>query len=131
VKEILIQSDIDGRRSRWIAKIIEFDLEIKPTKLIKGQGLSRLLAKSNCKSLGVRFINKCSENQQAKPYDTNAQAYPPLAGCPWYKDVIYFIQYLHPPNGMQRNRARYLKLKPIKYCLIGKNLYWKDPLGYF
>jgi len=36
VKDILIQPDIDGRRGKWIAKILEFDLEIKPTKLIKG-----------------------------------------------------------------------------------------------
>jgi hypothetical protein len=36
VKNILIQPDIDGRRGKWIAKILEFDLEIKPTKLVKG-----------------------------------------------------------------------------------------------
>jgi hypothetical protein len=65
VKDILIQNDIDGKRSKWIAKILEFDLEIKPTKLVKGKGLIKLLAKSNCKSLGVNFINGCSENQQA------------------------------------------------------------------
>jgi hypothetical protein len=44
VKDILIQPDIDGRRGKWIAKILEFDLEIKPTKLIKGKGLAKLLA---------------------------------------------------------------------------------------
>jgi hypothetical protein len=62
VKEILIQPDIDGRRSRWITKILEFDLEIKPTKLIKGQGLARLLAKPNREALGVSFIGENSEN---------------------------------------------------------------------
>jgi hypothetical protein len=36
VKEILIHLDIDGKRSKWIAKILEFDLEMKPTKLVKG-----------------------------------------------------------------------------------------------
>jgi hypothetical protein len=60
MKEILSQLDIDGRRSRWIAKILEFDLEIKPTKLIKGIVLARLLAESNFKALGLRFINECS-----------------------------------------------------------------------
>jgi len=59
VKDILIQPDIDGR-SKWIAKILEFDLEIRPTKLIKGQGLAKLLAKANCQALGISFINKCS-----------------------------------------------------------------------
>jgi hypothetical protein len=62
VKDILIQPDIDGRRGKWIAKILEFDLEINPTKLVKGQGLAKLLAKSNCKALGVSFINACLGN---------------------------------------------------------------------
>ena len=39
VKEILSQ-DLDGKRGKWIAAILEYDLEIKPTKLIKGQGLA-------------------------------------------------------------------------------------------
>jgi hypothetical protein len=35
VKEILIHPDIDRKRSKWIAKLLEFDLEIRPTKLVK------------------------------------------------------------------------------------------------
>jgi hypothetical protein len=62
MKDILIQPNIDGRRHKWITKILEFDLEIKPTKLVKGQGLAKLLAESNCKALGVSFINACSGN---------------------------------------------------------------------
>jgi hypothetical protein len=58
VKDILVQPDIDGRRGKWIAKILEFDLEVKPTKLINGQGLAKLLAESNCKALGINFINE-------------------------------------------------------------------------
>jgi hypothetical protein len=58
VKDILIQPDIDGRRGKWITKILEFDLEIKPNNLIKGRGLAKLLAESNCKALGISFINE-------------------------------------------------------------------------
>jgi hypothetical protein len=58
VKDILVQPDIDGRRGKWIAKILEFDLEIKPTKLVKGQGLAKLLAESNCKALGIS-LHQC------------------------------------------------------------------------
>jgi hypothetical protein len=47
LKDILIQPDIDGRRGKWIVKILEFDLKIKPTKLVKGWGLSKLLVESN------------------------------------------------------------------------------------
>jgi hypothetical protein len=92
VKDILIQPDIDGRRSKWIAKILEFDLEIKPTKLVKGQGLAKLLAESNYKSLGVNFINVCSENQQVELSNKISQDSLPLAECTWYGDMYIFCK---------------------------------------
>jgi hypothetical protein len=46
VKDILVQADSDGKRGRWLAKIQEFDLEVKPNKLVKGQDLAILLAES-------------------------------------------------------------------------------------
>jgi len=44
IKDILVQPDSDRRRGRWLAKIQEFDLEVKPTKLVKVQGMAKLLA---------------------------------------------------------------------------------------
>jgi hypothetical protein len=127
VKDILIQPDIDGRRGKWIAKILEFDLEIKPTKLVKGQGLAKLLVESNCKALGISFINACSENQQAESSNKGSQGDLSLAGCTWYRDILYFLQELKPPDGMEKSKARALKLKAVRYCLIDQALYWKDP----
>ena len=56
VKDVLTQLDIDGKRAKWIAKIIEFDIEVNPTKLVKGKGLAKLMAKENCDILGMNFI---------------------------------------------------------------------------
>jgi hypothetical protein len=81
MKDILMQPDVDGKRGRWIAKILEFDLEIKPTKLVKGQGLAKLLAESNCVALGVSFINTHSGSQQAKSPSQCSQDGLPLAEC--------------------------------------------------
>jgi hypothetical protein len=129
VKDILVQPEIDGKRSKWIAKILEFDLEIRPTKLIKGQGLAKMLVEANRKALGVYFINTRSEDQQNHLSDVDPQTEPLLSRCPWYKDVIYFLEELRPPDGLQRNKARSLKLKAVRYCLIDQILYRKDPLG--
>jgi ribonuclease HI len=126
VKDILIQPDMDGKRGKWIAKILEFDLEIKPTKLVKGQGLAKLLAESNCKALGISFIN-----EQAESSNRNFQDALSLAECDWYRDILYFLQELKPPDGMGKSKARALKLKAVRYCLIDQTLYWKDPLGVF
>jgi hypothetical protein len=129
MKDILIQPDIDGQRSKWIAKILEFDMEIKPTKLVKGQGLVKLLVESNFKSLGVNFINTSSENQQAEFSNKSSRGSPLLAECTWYKYIIYFLQELRPPDGMGKSKTKYLNIKVVKYRLIDKVLYWKDSLG--
>jgi hypothetical protein len=47
VKEILVQPDCEGKRGKWITKILEYNLTIKPTELIKGQGLAKLIIESN------------------------------------------------------------------------------------
>ena len=56
VKEILVQLDSDEKRGRWLAKIQEFDLELKLTKLVKGRGLAKLLTESNFRALGINHL---------------------------------------------------------------------------
>jgi len=36
IKDVLTQPDADGKRAKWIAKMIEFNIELKPTKLVRG-----------------------------------------------------------------------------------------------
>ena len=43
VKDVLSQFDGIGVRGNWISRIQEYDLEIKPIKIVKGQGLAQLL----------------------------------------------------------------------------------------
>ena len=43
VKDIMSQQDCLGIMGKWVSKIQEYNLEIKPTKLIKGQGLVNML----------------------------------------------------------------------------------------
>jgi hypothetical protein len=56
VKDILVQLDSDGKRGWWLAKIQEFDLEVKPTKIVKGRGLAKLLAESNFRALEINHL---------------------------------------------------------------------------
>lgn len=39
VKLIVTQQDFGTKRGNWVAKIQEYDMEIKPTKLVHGKGL--------------------------------------------------------------------------------------------
>lgn len=63
VKYVLLQTDLEGRRGKWIATMLEYDLEINPTKLIKGQGLGKLMAKSNLHALDINLIATMSDEE--------------------------------------------------------------------
>ena len=43
-------------RGLWIGNFMEYDVEIRPTKFIKGQGLAKLLVDSNCQYLGLHLV---------------------------------------------------------------------------
>ena len=60
VKSILIQPNPEGNRAKWIVVLLEYDIEIKPTKLIKGRGLSKLMTDSNCEYLHLNFVSSYS-----------------------------------------------------------------------
>jgi hypothetical protein len=61
VKDILTQENPDGRRGKWIVVILEYDIEIKPTKLIKGQGLAKLMVESNFHAFDINFLDVVDE----------------------------------------------------------------------
>ena len=111
-----------------MTKFLEFDLEIKPTKLIKGQGLAKLLAEENCKVLGLNFMDENFEGKIFEPIDSMAVDVK-LYECSWYKDIIYFLQHFKPPPNYDKSIIRYLKLKTVKFCIKDNYLYWEYPTG--
>lgn len=64
VKYVLTQPDVDGRRAKWIAKLIEFNIEIKPTKIVRGQGLTKLMPEENYRMLDMNLISTNSDDKQ-------------------------------------------------------------------
>ena len=61
IKDILTQAEPGGRRAKWIATSLEYDIEITPTKLVKGQGLAKLMTQSNYEALGGNFFENCRD----------------------------------------------------------------------
>ena len=43
VRSFLIQKDLGAKRENWVTTLQEYDLEIKPVKIVQGQGLCNLL----------------------------------------------------------------------------------------
>ena len=90
VKDILTQPDPDGRRGRWIVVLLEYDLEIKPTKLIKGMGLAKLMAQSNLDSLGINFMDEVSDELEEEE-EVILPVSDFFSNSPWYQDIVYVL----------------------------------------
>ena len=88
VKDIMSQQDCLGIRGKWVSKIQEYDLEIKPTKLIKGQGLAKMLTQGNEKALGMIC-------QNSNPEQSVSDELQRLEQQPWYSDIIFSFVTLH------------------------------------
>ena len=124
IKDILTQAKPDGRRAKWIATLLEYDIEIRPTKLVKGQGLATLMAHLNCEALGVNFFEPCIDII-AQVEEGQVHLY--FLSSSWYKDIVHVLQHLQAPPELRKAQARSVKLKSVKYCIINSYLYWKDP----
>ena len=126
VKDVLVQTDPQGRRGKWIGAFVEYDAEIKLPKLIKGQGLAKLMAESNLHALDINLIAAMSEeDEEISP----TQVSEIFLLSPWYSDIVYVLQNLLSPPRMAKNKSMTLKLKAAKFCIMNNALYWKDPGG--
>eukprot|EP00253_Pinus_taeda_P027006 PITA_27006 len=126
VKDILVQADPEGRRGKWIAALLEYDVEIKPTKLIKGQGLAKIMVETNLQVHDINLIASMSDEDEENP---SVQVSEMFLYSPWHADILYVLQHLSSPPGMPRNKSITLKLKAAKFYILDSTLYWKDPRG--
>ena len=102
IKYILTQTDCLGTRAMWVTKIQEYDLEIKPTKLVNGQGLAEMMTEGNEKALGLICLNDASSPELQR-----------LGEHEWYRDIIYYLLNLTCLDHVVAHRRRALRLKEI------------------
>ena len=88
VKDILTEEDSDGKRAKWITILLEYDLEINPTKLVRWQGLANMMTQSNCDVLGVNLLD-CGPS--ASNQNEQVTIYLDFLALPWYKVIIYVL----------------------------------------
>eukprot|EP00253_Pinus_taeda_P003715 PITA_03715 len=122
VKDILTQEGLEGKRGKWIASILEYDIEIKPTKLIKGQGLAKLMSETNFQALDINHLDNEQELVTPQISETFLQS-------PWYADICFVLLNLCAPPGLSRTKKRFLRMKSLKFCVIDGALFWKNHEG--
>ena len=119
VKSVLTQQDIGcNARGAWVAKIQEYNLEIKPTKLIRGNFLCRAITE-----------NKTIEESE----ESNEKQMVLLVGLYdlWFENISYFLTYGECLEGLNAKQRRDLKLRAAKYVIWDGKLFKKAIDGTF
>jgi hypothetical protein len=117
VKDVLSQQDCMGTRGKWVSKIQECNLEIKPTKIIKGKVLAQMLTESNQEAIQM------GESEQINVVVSE------LEHDEWYYDIVYYLNNLSCPDHLVEYKRRALRLKAMKYCLTEDGLGWRNLMG--
>eukprot|EP00253_Pinus_taeda_P010745 PITA_10745 len=91
VKDILTQEGLEDKRGKWIAGILEYDIEIKPTKLIKGQDVKKFVV--SCHKCQIFEGKKKLRPLPLKPISTEK---------PFQQWGLDFIGKIHPSSSGQQ-----------------------------
>ena len=84
VRSLFVQKELGEQRGNWMTTLQEYDLEFKPTTIIKGQGLCKFLVESHANEY-YDWENKAELNLiDVCPIFTTSQS--------WYKDLVHYIQ---------------------------------------
>jgi hypothetical protein len=73
--------------------------------------------------LGINFIDLLADIKEEKALQVSQK----FLDSSWYDDMIYVLRNLQAPPELSKAKARFLKLKATKFCIVNQSLYWKDP----
>ncbi|HEX4851449.1 MAG TPA: hypothetical protein VFV08_11615 [Puia sp.] len=113
VKMLLMQNEPGEKRAKWITTLQEFDMEIIPAKLVRGQVL-------------VQTIANMDPNLIKQQYVLNSQD-----ASGWYDDLSTFLIAGKYPSKMKASQRRALKIKAQHYMVQGGLLFRKNHDGIY
>jgi hypothetical protein len=89
-------------------------LEIHPDKIIKGQGMEKIMIERNQEAIEVG--QKLQVNIIISEIENNE----------WYSNIIYYLKNLTCPDHLVEHKRRALRLKAMKYFLTKEGLGWRN-----
>jgi hypothetical protein len=109
VRNLLVQKDLVEKRENWITTLQEYDLEIKPVKIVKGQGLCKLVAEFPCVESHEDALYQDSELFEKEV------CYIPVGSDPWFYEMKYYLTHGSAPHYLDPKKKRALRLKSAQY----------------
>jgi hypothetical protein len=105
------------RRGNWMEVVQEFDLYIKPVKLVNGQGLCKLAAEAQDQ------VNEDPGWENELALWCSEALYVSLGKESWYGKLTYLLHDGTFPENLNPKERRALRLKSTQYHLINLVLF--------
>eukprot|EP00253_Pinus_taeda_P019001 PITA_19001 len=110
VRNLLVQKDVGEKRANWVIALQEYDREIKPTNIVRGQGFCKMLAGasriSEIPSVEVQVCKVSLNDEQSL-----------------YADIIFYLKNGYAPSYLDYTKKRALRLKAKQYQFINDILF--------
>jgi hypothetical protein len=120
VRNLLVQKELGEKRENWMTSLQEYDLEINPALIVRGQGPCKLVAdsvKEHESQINTLTINQHNGKQiNCSQVVTNS----------WYDDVKFYLTHGSSPHYIDPKNRRALRLKSSSFQLINDVLFQKN-----
>jgi hypothetical protein len=117
VRNLLVQKELGEKRANWVTSLQEYDLEITPAQIVRGQGLCKLVADSETKQ---QEDNDTSNLEQC---NQNLICHKKNLVSPWYDNIRFCLQHGSAPHHFDPAKRRALRLKFASFHLVNGILF--------
>ena len=115
VLNLLVHKYMGEKMTNWVTSPQEYGLEIKPSKVVRGQGLWKLVVEGNTDYLKRNDGEEVELDEMIAQALVNAIEVDPDS---WYDDLKQLLVTGLPPEGLNPKQKRSLKMKLEPYQLI-------------
>lgn len=115
VRKLLIQREVGEKRANWVTALQEYDVEIRPDKIVRGQGFCRMLTGASHLSTEE---DQGNEVQISEVRLNDAQSR--------YAYLKFYLKNGYAPMHLNYKKKHALRLKSNQYELIDDVLFRKN-----
>lgn len=112
VRNLLVQKDVGEKKENWVTTLQEYDAEIKPTKIVKGQGCCRMLARAS------HILEIQSPDSEVQMYEVSLNDIESR-----YADIMFYLKNGYAPSHLNHTKKRALRLKAKQYQIVNDVLF--------
>jgi ribonuclease HI/transposase InsO family protein len=117
VRNLLVQKELGEKRANWVTSLQEYDLEITPAQIVRGQGLCKLVVDSE---IGQQEDSDTSDLEQR---DQSLICCAQNLVSPWYNDIRFCLEHGSTPRHLDPAKRRALRLKSASFHLVNGILF--------